>query len=122
MEEISQQFKKRIAKGLGIGCVSKIENSKKFPCNTLEDFSKIDPSDYYKECDPIIQSFLEGLTPISHKPNQENAHHSEQMKKIKIWDVDKQFISPIGLSTNYILYKISGSRLVVDIVGSFSVD
>ena len=28
MEEISQQFKKRIAKGLGIGCVSKIENSK----------------------------------------------------------------------------------------------
>ena len=46
------------------------------------------------------------------------------MTKVKVWDTvrslsDPKFISPVGLATNYVLYNVSGSRLVVDITGSF---
>ena len=46
------------------------------------------------------------------------------MTVIEIWDriqrlTNTKFLSPIGLAQNFFLLKLTGSRLTVDIVGSF---
>ena len=97
--------------------------AKHLPTETLEDLSKFDPEEYYAQCHEIIKSFLEGLTPISQKKNVKASEIKLIMKKIKIYDcirsiIDPWFISQPGLATNYVLYNISGSRLVTEICGA----